>query len=294
MKYQNDGVHFDCVEDGVPHFGYVEERFADLQLLRYRLEGFEQLSLCQKQLVYYLSKATLYGRDITFDQFGKYNLRIRKMLEAVYTDSTVDHETDDFKAMEIYLKRLWFSNGIYHHYGCDKFEPGFSPEWLEQVVNQIDVSKLPLKSDESVSQLIAELSPVIFDKTVLPKRVNKADGEDLVVTSACNFYDGVTQVESETYYQQKKDAAADDKQPVSYGLNSTLVKDDAGIHEVVWSAEGRYANAIRPIVYWLEKAKGVAENEKQARVIGLLIDYYKTCVCSTTTVLSGLVNTRVG
>ena len=208
MKYQDDGMRFD----------YVEERFADLQLLRYRLEGFEQLSLCQKKLVYYLSKATLYGRDITFDQFGKYNLRIRKMLEAVYTDSTIDHETDDFKAMEIYLKRLWFSNGIYHHYGCDKFEPGFSQEWLKQIVNKIEVSKLPLKSDESVSQLIEELFPVIFDKTVLPKRVNKADGEDLVVTSACNFYDGVTQVEAETYYQQKKDEAADDKQPVSYGL----------------------------------------------------------------------------
>ena len=266
MKYQNEGVHFD----------YVEERFADLQLLRYRLEGFEQLSLCQKELVYYLSKATLYGRDITFDQFGKYNLRIRKLLEAVYTDSAVDHETADFKAMEIYLKRLWFSNGIYHHYGCDKFEPGFSQAWLKQVVSQIEVGRLPLKSDESVSQLTEELFPVIFDRTVFPKRVNKADGDDLVVTSACNFYDGVTQVEAEAYYQQKKDAAADDKQPVSYGLNSTLVKDDAGIHEVVWSAEGRYANAIRPIVYWLEKAKGVAENEKQARVIALLIDYYKT------------------
>jgi dipeptidyl-peptidase-3 len=204
MKYQNEGVHFD----------YVEERFADLQLLRYRLEGFEQLSLCQKELVYYLSKATLYGRDITFDQFGKYNLRIRKLLEAVYTDSAVDHETADFKAMEIYLKRLWFSNGIYHHYGCDKFEPGFSQAWLKQVVSQIEVGRLPLKSDESVSQLTEELFPVIFDKTVLPKRVNKADGDDLVVTSACNFYDGVTQVEAEAYYQQKKDAAADDKQPV--------------------------------------------------------------------------------
>ena len=140
MKYQDDVVHFD----------YVEERFADLQLLRYRLEGFEQLSLCQKQLVYYLSKATLYGRDITFDQFGKYNLRIRKMLEVVYTDTGIDHTSDDFKAMEIYLKRLWFSNGIYHHYGCDKFEPGFSQEWLRQVVSQIEVSKLPLKSAESV------------------------------------------------------------------------------------------------------------------------------------------------
>ena len=255
---------------------YLDDRFADIQLLRYRLEGFEQLSLCQKLLIYYLSKATLYGRDITFDQFGKYNLRLRKMLEAVYTDLTVDHESQDFQAMEVYLKRLWFSNGIYHHYGCDKFEPGFSQEWLKQAVSQIEVSRLPLRSNQSVAELTDELFPVIFDKDVLPKRVNKADGEDLVATSACNYYDGVTQQEAEAFYQQKKDAAADDKQPVSYGLNSTLVKDEEGIHEVVWSADGRYANAIRHIIYWLEKAQGVAENEKQAHIIGLLIDYYKT------------------
>ena len=255
---------------------YLDDRFADIQLLRYRLEGFEQLSLCQKLLIYYLSKATLYGRDITFDQFGKYNLRLRKMLEAVYTDLTVDHESQDFQAMEVYLKRLWFSNGIYHHYGCDKFEPGFSQEWLKQAVSQVEVSRLPLRSNQSVAELTDELFPVIFDKDVLPKRVNKADGEDLVATSACNYYDGVTQQEAEAFYQQQKDAAGDDKQPVSYGLNSTLVKDEEGIHEVVWSADGRYANAIRHIIYWLEKAQGVAENEKQAHIIGLLIDYYKT------------------
>ena len=263
-------------DDCVQHFDYVEDRFADLQLLRYRLNGFEQLSLSQKTLVYYLSKATLYGRDITFDQFGKYNLRIRKMLEAIYTDQAIDHDSADFKAMEIYLKRLWFSNGIYHHYGCDKFEPGFSQEWLKQVICQIEVSKLPLRSHETVDELIGELFPVIFDPNVLPKRVNKADGEDLVVSSACNFYDGVTQQEAEAFYQQQKDAAIDDKQPVSYGLNSTLVKDNKGIHEDVWSAEGRYGNAIRQIVYWLKKAQGVAENERQAHVIELLIHYYNT------------------
>ena len=265
-----------CQDVCAQHFDYVEDRFSDLQLLRYRLEGFEQLSLCQKQLIYYLSKATLYGRDITFDQFGKYNLRIRKTLEAVYTDSTVRHDSDDFKAMEIYLKRLWFSNGIYHHYGCDKFEPGFSQEWFKQVICQIEASKLPLRSHETVEELMGELFPVIFNPDVLPKRVNKADGEDLVVTSACNFYDGVTQQEAEAFYQQQKDAAEGDKQPISYGLNSTLVKDDTGVHEVIWSADGRYANAIRHIVYWLGKAKGVAENEKQARVIEHLINYYKT------------------
>ncbi len=255
---------------------YQDERFADLQLLRYRLEGFEQLSLSQKLLVYYLSKATLYGRDITFDQYGKYNLRIRKMLEAVYTDLTIDHETADFKAMEVYLKRVWFSNGIYHHYGCDKFEPGFSQEWLKEAVCQVQATRLPLGNHETVEQLIEELFPVIFDETVCPKRVNKADGEDLVMTSACNFYEGVTQQEAENYYQQQKAAAGGGRQPVSFGLNSRLVKDETGIHEEVWSANGGYANAIRHIVYWLDKARGVAENEKQAIVIERLIDYYRT------------------
>ena len=276
MKFQDEDPCSDYVEDCMPHFDYVEERFADLQLLRYRLEGFEQLSLCQKKLVYYLSKATLFGRDITFDQFGKYNLRIRKMLEAVYTSPAVDHVSDDFKAMEIYLKRLWFSNGIYHHYGCDKFEPEFSAEWLKQAVSMVEVGLLPLANDETLSQLIEELFPVIFDKDVLPKRVNKADGEDLLTTSACHFYEGVTQQEAEAYYQKMKDAAADDKQPISYGLNSTLVKDDSGIHELTWKADGCYAEAIRHIIYWLEKAQSMAENEKQARVIGHLIAYYKT------------------
>ena len=256
---------------------YSDERFADLQLLRYRLNGFEQLSLLQKRLVYYLSKATLYGRDITFDQFGKYNLRIRKVLEAVYTDLTIDHESADFKAMEIYLKRLWFSNGIYHHYGCEKFEPGFSADWLKQAICQIEVSKLPLGSHESVEDMIDQLFPVIFDKSVLPKRVNKADGADLLTTSACNFYEGVSQQEAEDFYQRMKDAAKDDLAPVSYGLNSTLRKQDNGtLVEDIWCAKGKYANAICHIVYWLKKALAVAECEQQQKVIGLLIKYYET------------------
>ncbi len=255
---------------------YSAERFADLQLLRYRLNGFEQLSLSQKILVYYLSKATLYGRDITFDQFGKYNLRIRKLLEVVYTDMRIAHDTDAFHALEIYLKRIWFSNGIYHHYGCEKFAPGFSTDYLRQAVETVDVCRLPLRSGQTVEELCQELFPVIFDPDVLPKKVNKADGEDLVVTSACNFYDGVTQHESENYYKLQKKLAEGDERPVSHGLNTTLVKDDKGIHEEVWSADGRYANAIRHIVYWLEKAKGVAENDHQARVIELLIQYYRT------------------
>ena len=255
---------------------YTDERFADLQLLRYRLNGFEQLSLLQKRLIYYLSQATLYGRDITFDQFGRHNLRIRKTLETVYTDLTVAHDTDDFKALEVYLKRVWFSNGIYHHYGSEKFLPGFSEDYLRQVLHEVNPVRLPLRPGETVDALCDELFPVIFDPEVLPKRVNKADGEDLVATSACNFYDGVTQQEAEAFYQQQKDAAANDDAPVSYGLNSTLVKQDGVIREQVWSANGRYANAIRHIVLWLEKAREVAENERQRHVIGLLIDYYNT------------------
>ena len=263
-------------DSDVQHFNYVVERFADLQLLRYRLNGFEQLSLLQKQLIYYLSKATLYGRDITFDQFGRYNLRIRKTLETIYTDLRIDHHTEDFQAMEVYLKRVWFSNGIYHHYGCDKFEPGFSEAWLRETLHQVDATRLPLRSGETVGQLCNELIPVIFDPQVLPKRVNKADGEDLVTTSACNFYDGVTQQEAEDFYQHQKEQAGNDSAPISYGLNTTLVKRDGEIKEEVWSAQGRYANAIRHIVYWLEQACKVAENDRQRHIIELLIEYYQT------------------
>lgn len=255
---------------------YSDERFSDLQLLRYRLNGFEQLSLSQKTLVYYLSKATLYGRDITFDQFGKYNLRIRKTLEVIYCDQSVEHGDAEFQALEIYLKRVWFSNGIYHHYGCDKFKPGFSKEYFRKVLNLVNPLCLPLRSGETVEDLYNELSPVIFDPEVLPKRVNKEDGKDLVLTSACNFYDGVTQQEAESFYQQQKIAAGDDSEPVSYGLNTTLIKENGVVREDVWSANGRYANAIRHIVYWLEKAREVAENDRQRKVIGLLIDYYTT------------------
>lgn len=255
-------------------FCYTDERFADLQMLRYRLTGFEQLSLQQKTLVYYLSKAALFGRDITFDQYGRYNLRIRKMLEVVYTDMRIDHETDDFRALELYLKRVWFSNGIYHHYGCEKFIPGFSEDYLRRVLHEVEACRLPLSEGQSVDGLCDELFPVIFDPQVLPKRVNKADGEDLLLTSACNFYDGVTQAEAEDYYNSKKDAQ--DQQPPSYGLNSTLVKRDGQISEEVWSANGRYGNAISHIVYWLRKAAEVAENDSQRSVIEKLIEYYET------------------
>ena len=264
-------------EDCAPHFSYAtEERFADIQLLRYRLNGFGQLSLLQKKLVYYLSKATLYGRDITFDQFGKYNLRIRKMLEAVYTDAAIPHDSDGFRALEVYLKRVWFSNGIYHHYGSEKFQPGFTADYLRGVLQQIEPVRLPLRAGETLDDMCAELFPVIFDVTVLPKRVNKADGEDLIKTSACNFYEGVTQEEAETFYAQKKAQDADNPSPASYGLNSTLVKENGVIREEVWKTDGRYGNAIRSIVYWMEKALTVAENDRQRKVIALLIKYYQT------------------
>ena len=252
------------------------ERFADIQLLRYRLNGFEQLSLLQKKLVYYLSKATLYGRDITFDQFGRYNLRIRKMLEAVYTDPSVNHETDDFRALEVYLKRVWFSNGIFHHYGTEKFQPDFTADYLRSLLQQVDARKLPLRDGETLDALCDELFPVIFDPTVLPKRVNKADGEDLLLTSACNFYEGLTQQEAEEFYAQRKADDEKNSRPLSHGLNATLVKRNGVIEEDVWKIDGRYGNAIQHIVYWLKKAHGVAENTRQQRVIELLISYYET------------------
>ena len=257
-------------------FVYQDERFADLQLLRYRLNGFDELSLRQKTLVYYLSKATIFGRDITFDQYGKYNLRIRKMLEVVYCEPSIPHDTADFRALETYLKRIWFSNGIYHHYGCEKFRPDFSVGYLRDVLQKVDASKLPLKEGESIEAMCKELFPVMFDKDVLPKRVNKADGEDLVRTSACHFYENVSQQEAEAFYARMKQEDPDKDTPVSYGLNTTLVKENGEIKERVWKADGLYGHAIRQIVYWLRKAIEVAENETQKSYISLLIKYYES------------------
>ena len=256
-------------------FSFSDERFADLQLLRYQLNGFEQLNLRQKQYIYALSQATLYGRDITFDQFGKYNLRIRKMLEAVYTSNDIDKTTSDFKAFEIYLKRVWFSNGIYHHYGCDKFEPGFHEDFLRNAVRNVDAKSLPLNDGETADNLCDDLFPVIFNPDVLPKRVNKNDGDDLIKTSACHFYDGVSQEEAESFYQQQK-SSYQGTEPPSFGLNSTLVKKDGKLCEDVWRIGGRYSKAIEKIVYWLEQAQAFAENQHQVRVIAHLIDYYRT------------------
>ena len=256
------------------HFNYSDERFADLRMLRYRLNGFEQLTIQQKRLIYYLSQATLYGRDITFDQYGEYNLRIRRVLEVVWQALRLTDRSDEFRALETYLKRVWFSSGIYHHYACDKFVPGFSEDYLRRAMLSVDARKLPLADGQTVEELCHELFPVIFDPEVLPKRVNKADGEDLIATSACNFYQHVTQQEAEAFYAAKKAETSDC--PPSYGLNSTLVKRDGVVQEQVWRADGRYGEAIRQIVSWLQKAAEVAENEQQKRVIELLITYYQT------------------
>ena len=255
-------------------FDYTVEQFADLQILRYRVPGFEDLSLKQKELVYYLTEAALQGRDILFDQNGKYNLTIRRMLEAVYTGYKGDKNTPDFKAMEVYLKRVWFSNGIHHHYGSEKFVPGFTPEFFRQAVQSVDAATLPLAEGQTVEQLCEEVFSVIFDPTVMPKRVNQAAGEDLVLTSACNYYDGVTQQEAEDFYNALKNPQ--DETPVSYGLNSRLVKEDGKIQEKVWKVGGLYGQALEKIVYWLKKAEGVAETPEQKAVIAKLMEFYET------------------
>lgn len=256
------------------NFNYIVEQFADLQLLRYRVAGFENLSLRQKELIYYLSEAALEGRDILFDQNGKHNLQIRKLLEAVYVSYSGDRNNPEFQGLEVYLKRVWFSSGIYHHYACDKFVPAFSPEFLRECIEQVDVASLPLKDGESVQAMCDKLFPVMFDPKVMPKRVNQADGEDLVMTSAANYYEGVTQDEAEKFYAMQKVAA--DPHPVMYGMNNRLVKKDGVLQEEVWKLDGMYGEAIQKIIFWLEKAEAVAENEAQREVIRLLIDFYRT------------------
>lgn len=255
-------------------FSYTVEQFADLQILRYRVPGFEQLSLRQKQLIYYLSQAALEGRDILFDQNGKYNLQIRRLLEAVYTHFEGDRTSEPFRALEVYLKRVWFSNGIHHHYACDKFVPGFTAAYLEEVIQSLPAEVLPLEEGETCRAMCDKLFPVIFDPAVMPKRVNQADGEDLVQTSAANYYEGVTQQEAEAFYAAQK--KADDPEPVMYGMNSRLVKKDGRIYEQVWKVGGMYSAAIEKIIVWLEKAETVAENEAQREVIRLLIEFYRS------------------
>lgn len=254
------------------HFNYSDERFADLQMLRYRIDGFEALDNRRKAYIFYLAKATLAGRDITTDQYGKYNLVIRKLLEALW-QGCKDKTSDDFRQMEVYLKRVWFSNGIYHHYGCEKFVPGFSEQWFRKAVQSVDAEMLPLCGCPDVEALLDIVGPVIFDPAILPKRVNQAEGEDLVRTSACNFYEGVTQKEAEDFYASMRDPKAGDCQP-SWGLNSKLVKRNGKVEEERYTTSGLYGPALQKIVYWLNRAETVAENELQVQLIDLLIKYY--------------------
>lgn len=252
----------------------TQERFADIQMLRYELKGFENLSLTQKIYIYCLSKATLLGRDITFDQQGKYNLRIRKTLEAVYRHYAGNRESEDFKAFEVYLKRVWFASGIHHHYGCEKFVPGFSEESFYEMVEAIADEYLPLSKGQSKEDLLGILVPVIFNPEVMPKRVNQTDGEDLVQTSACNFYENVSQAEVERFYARMKEEG--NEQAPSYGLNSKLTKRNGELVELKWTEDGLYGAAIKEIVSWLLRAQKYAENEEQKHLIDLLVKYYRT------------------
>lgn len=252
----------------------TQERFADIQMLRYELKGFENLSLTQKIYIYCLSKATLLGRDITFDQQGKYNLRIRKTLEAVYRHYEGNRESEDFKAFEVYLKRVWFASGIHHHYGCEKFVPGFSEESFYEMVGAVADKYLPLSKGQSKEDLLGILVPVIFNPEVMPKRVNQTDGEDLVQTSACNFYENVSQAEVERFYARMKEEG--NEQAPSYGLNSKLTKRNGELVELKWTEDGLYGAAIKEIVSWLLRAQKYAENEEQKHLIDLLVKYYRT------------------
>lgn len=252
----------------------TQERFADIQMLRYELKGFENLSLTQKIYIYCLSKATLLGRDITFDQQGKYNLRIRKTLESVYRHYEGNRESEDFKAFEVYLKRVWFASGIHHHYGCEKFVPGFSEESFYEMVEAIADEYLPLSKGQSKEDLLGILVPVIFNPEVMPKRVNQTDGEDLVQTSACNFYENVSQAEVERFYARMKEDG--NEQAPSYGLNSKLTKRNGELVELKWTEDGLYGAAIKEIVSWLLRAQKYAENEEQKHLIDLLVKYYRT------------------
>ena len=252
----------------------TNERFADIQMLRYELKGFEDLSLNQKLYIFCLAKATLMGRDITFDQQGKYNLRIRKTLETVYLHYEGDRECEEFKAFEVYLKRIWFASGIHHHYGCEKFKPGFSEEYFYHLLENIGEELLPIKRGETKEDLMRQLESILFDPVVMPKRVNQTDGEDLVQTSACNFYEDVTQEEVERFYAKMKNT--DNPNPPSYGLNSKLTKRNNEVVEMTWKEDGLYGETIREIVSWLLKAQKYAENEGQKHVIDLLVKFYRT------------------
>lgn len=256
-------------------FSYEVDKFADLQILRYQVPGFESLTLNQKQLLYHLSQAAIMGRDILFDQNCRYNLAVRRTLEAITENYKGDRSSADYKAMEVYLKRVWFSNGIHHHYGEEKFVPGFSEEFFVSAVKGLDPNAVPVRDGQTVDQFLAELVPVIFDPSVLSKRTVQSGDQDLILASANNYYGGgITQHEVEAFYDKMKDPK--DETPISYGLNSRLVKEDGKIVEKVWKVGGLYTQAIEKIVAELQLAVPFAENENQKKVIETLISYYKT------------------
>ena len=257
-------------------FNYMVDKFADLEILRYQVPGFESLSLKQKQLLYHLSEAALMGRDILFDQNGRYNLAIRRTLEAIYTDYKGDRENPEFKALETYLKRVWFSSGIHHHYALDKFQPEFSAEFFMNCLHQVDASKLPLQKGENVDQLLAKLARVMFDPSVMPKRSVQSGDADLILASSNNYYGGgINQQEVEAFYAQMKQGQ-DTIAPISYGLNSRLVKENGEVKEQVWKVGGLYGEAIEHIVAELQAAIPFAENDAQKAIIEKLIAYYQT------------------
>lgn len=256
------------------NFDYTVDRFADIEVLRYKVPGFENLSVRQKALIYYLTEAAITGRDILWEQHGKHNLAIRQVIENVYTDYSGDKESADFKALEKYLKQIWFANGLHHHYSMDKFVPEFSQEFFTEAVKSLPTEKLPLCEGQSVDELLAVINPEIFDPTVSPKRVNQADGEDLIVTSSVNMYDGVTQAEVEEYYAALKNV--NDTTPISYGLNTRLTKKDGKVVEETYKVGGLYSQAISRIVELLTKASEYAENDAQKAHILKLVEYYTT------------------
>lgn len=270
------GQEVEMAEAAQDKFNYVVDQFADLQILRYQVPGFESLSLKQKQLLYHLSEAALMGRDILFDQNCRYNLPVRRTLEAIYKGYKGDRKDPQFIALETYLKRVWFANGIHHHYAEDKFVPGFTPEFFRSCVEQVEASELPLPEGQTVEQFVAGISPVIFDPEVMPKRSVQSGDADLILASANNYYgEGVTQKEVEDFYAEMK-VGKDTVSPISYGLNSRLVKENGKLFEKVWKVGGLYSSAIEKIVAELDKAVAFAENEAQKAIIEKLIEYYRT------------------
>lgn len=257
-------------------FQYTDERFADIQMLRYKVEGFDNLTLKQKTFIYYLQEAALQGRDILFDQNGRYNLRIRRLLEAIYTDYKGDRKGKFYTGLSTYLKRVWFSSGIHHHYGCEKFVPSFTADELRAAAHQIAREKLNLPAEQTVDDLCDELIPVMFDPTVMPMRVNQKDGDDLVLTSGCNYYaPGITQAEAEKFYTERK--APLDPRPVMMGMNSRLIRNaDGELTERVWRVGGLYGSAIEKIVENLLAARPYADTPAQQKVIDLLVEFYRT------------------